>query len=121
MKRIFAAVIMSFILVAVGGASPKQKTMSKKQVMALVEKANTPADHLKLADYYRVRAEQLQAEAAEHAEMANTYRARPTASEVKRPGATDTVGHCQTLSENLANAAKEAQTLSEAHAEMAKK
>ena len=53
--------------------------------------------------------------------MAKTYRARPTASETKRPGATDTASHCQTLSENLAKAAKEARTLSEAHAEMAKK
>jgi hypothetical protein len=121
MKRLFAAVMMSIMLAAIGSAAPKQKTMSKKEVMALVEKANTPADHMKLSEYYRIRAEQLEAEAAEHAEMAKTYRALPTASETKRPGATDTASHCQTLSENLAKAAKEARTLSEAHADMAKK
>ena len=53
--------------------------------------------------------------------MAKTYRARPTASEVKRPGATDTASHCQTLSENLAKAAEEARALSAAQADMAKK
>ena len=47
MIRLFAAVMMSVVLVAVGNAAPKQKTMSKKEVMALVEKANTPADHMK--------------------------------------------------------------------------
>lgn len=120
MKRIFAAAMMSVILTAVGSAAPKQKKLSKKEVKELVSKANTPADHMKLSEYYRVRAEQLEAEAAEHADMAKTYRARPTASEVKRPGASDTAIHCQTVSENLAKAAKEARTLSEAHAEMAK-
>lgn len=121
MKRIFAAAMMSVVLAAVGSAAPKQKTISKKEVMALVEKANSPADHKKLAEYYRIRAEQLEAEAAEHAEMAKTYRSRPTASEVKRPGAPDTTSHCERLSENLAKAAKDARTLSEAHAEMAKR
>ena len=121
MKRIFAALVMSVLLAAVGSAAPKQKKLSKKDVMELVSKANTPADHMKLSEYYRIRAEQLEAESAEHADMVKIYRARPKASEVKRPGATDTASHCQTLSENLAKAAKEARTLSEAHAEMAKK
>lgn len=120
MKCISTAVIMSLILLAGASASPKQKTLSKREVTALVAKASTPAEHLKLADYYRIRAEQLEAESAEHAEMAKTYRARPTSSETKRPGATDTASHCQTLSESLAKAAKEARTLFESHAEMAK-
>lgn len=120
MKRIFAALMMSVMLAAVGTAAGA-KMLSKKEVKALVANASTPADHNKLAEHYRTVAEKLDAESKEHAEMAKTYRARPTASEVKRPGATDTASHCQTLSENLAKAADEARALSAAHAEMAKR
>lgn len=120
MRRILAAVTMSVILAAVGTTASKQKMLSKNEVKALVANGNSPGDHMKLADYYRIRAEQLQAEASEHAEMAKTYRARPAVSDVKRPGASDTASHCEALSKNLANAAREARTLSEAHAEMAR-
>ena len=122
MKRILAAVMMSVILAAVGtAATSSHKMMSKKEVKALLASASTPADHNKLSEHYLASAEKLDAEAKEHAGMAATYRARPTASEVKRPGATDTARHCELLSENLAKASKEARALAEAHAEMAKK
>jgi hypothetical protein len=122
MKRILAAVMMSVILSVVGtAATSSNKMMSKKEVKALLANASTPADHNRLAEHYLASAEKLDAEAKEHAEMAATYRARPTASEVKRPGAADTARHCELLSEDLAKAAKEARTLAQAHADMAKK
>jgi hypothetical protein len=122
MKRVVAAIMMSLVIATLGmAAESAKKMMTKKEVKALVEKASTPSEHNRLAQHYRLEAEKLEAEASEHAEMAKMYRARPTASEAKRPGTPDTASHCETLAENLAKTAKEARALSEAHAHRAKK
>jgi len=59
-------------------------------------------------------------EAKEHADMARNYRANPTASKTKRPGASDTASHCETLSQDLAKAARDARALAADHEAMAK-
>ena len=88
MKQLFAALMMSVMLVTVGTAAGP-KMLSKKEVKTLVANASTPADHrTSLPEHYRTVAEKLDAESKEHAEMAKTYRAHPTVSETKRPGAT---------------------------------
>ena len=121
MKRLFTILIMSTLITTAGLAAESTKMMSMKEVKALIEKASTPADHNKLAQYYRLQADKLDAEANEHADMAKMYRARPTASEVKRPMSPDTAAHCDYIAESLRKAASEARALSTAHAEMAKK
>jgi hypothetical protein len=52
--------------------------------------------------------------------MAKMYRAQPTASEIKRPAAADTIAHCDSIAESLAKAAKEAKALATSHQDMAK-
>lgn len=121
MKPVFAMLFASLLFATAGLAVEPSKTLSKKEVRTLIEKASTPADHNKLAQYYRVQADKFEAEATEHADMAKMYRARPGVSEMKRPMSPDTASHCETLAENLHKAATEARALSAAHAEMAKK
>jgi hypothetical protein len=119
MKRIVAVFVTGLVL-SLGGFAAEQKTLSKKEVRELIAKANTPAEHQRLADYYTTEAKRLEAEAEDHADMAKAYRANPHVSETKRPGATDTIGHCDSLSESLKKAAADAKALAATHAEMAK-
>ena len=121
MKRIVAVLIGALLLMSVSGvAAESAKPLSKKQVKELLSRASTPADHRRLAGHYEAKAKEYEAESAEHAEMAKMYRARPTASETKRPGAADTAAHCEALAESLTKAAKEARAMAAAHEEMAK-
>lgn len=96
-------------------------SLSKKEVRALLQKATTPSDHLRLSRHFQAEAEKLEAKAQEHAELAKLYRARPTASELKRPMAPDTARHCEYFAESLGKAAKEARAMASAHADIAKK
>ena len=113
--------LLVFLLVAVSGAqAAAPKHLNKKAVAQLIATAKSPADHLQLASYYKAEADRLGAEANEHAEMAKMYRARPTASETKRPGASDTASHCENLAQSLAKAANEARELAASHEQMAK-
>jgi hypothetical protein len=119
MKTMFALLMTSMLIAATGFAAEPAKMLSKKEVGVLIGKASTPAEHNQLAQYYRLQAEKLEADANDHAEMAKIYRARPTASETKRPMSPDTAAHCEYFTDSLRKAAGEARTLSAAHAGMA--
>lgn len=120
MKHLLA-VLLSIFLVAVSAiAVERPRELSKKELKQLLEKTNTPQDHLRLAGHYEAKARKYEADAAEHADMAKMYRARPTASESKRPMAPDTAAHCDFLADSLGRAAKEARALASEHEKMAK-
>lgn len=96
------------------------KTLSKKQLSELVATAKTAADHRKLAEYYRAAAAKHEAEAKEHVELAAKYKANPTISESKRPGAPDTASHCLTFAEHCRKQAAIMSEMAAMHDEMAK-
>jgi hypothetical protein len=122
MKRLFAAVMMSAILAAVGTATmSSNKTLSKKEVKALLANASTPADHNRLAEYYQLRADKFEAEAKDHDEMAKVYPSRGGAAGTKWPASTFTTRHCEDLAKDLRKSAEKARILSSEHAEMARK
>ena len=103
-----------------GDAKTAGKTLSKKQLSELVAAAKTAADHRKLAEYYRAAAARHEAEAKEHVELAAKYKANPTISETKRPGAPDTVSHCLTFAEHCRKQAAIMTEMAAMHEEMAK-
>ncbi len=103
-----------------GNAQTAGKTLSKKQLSELVATAKTAADHRKLAEHYRAAAAKHEAEAKEHVELAAKYRANPTASETKRPGAPDTASHCMTFAEHCRKQAAIMTEMAAMHEEMAK-
>ena len=111
--------VLLFVTNAVTVERPHE--LSKKEVTQLLQKASTPQDHARLASHYEAKAKKFEAEAAEHADMAKMYRARPTASESKRPMAPDTAAHCDFIAESLGKAAKEAHLLATAHERVAVK
>lgn len=97
------------------------KTLSKKQLSELVATAKTAADHRKLAEHYRAAATKHEAEAKEHVELAAKYKANPTISDMKRPGAPDTASHCLTFAEHCRKLAATMGEMAAMHEEMAKK
>jgi hypothetical protein len=120
MKRLLVVFFAALLVLTTASAAKPAGELSKKELKELLAKSSTKQDHLRLARHYEAKAKQYESESAEHAEMAKMYRAQPTASETKRPGAADTAAHCRSLAESLGNAAKEAKALAASHQEMAK-
>src|SRR4051795_139321 len=111
MKRILVTVFAALIVISTLSTAQRPGELSTKELKALLAKASTPQDHVRLARHYEAKAKQYEAESVEHAEMAKMYRAQPTASETKRPGAADTAAHCDSVADSLGTAAKEARAL----------
>jgi hypothetical protein len=121
MSRLLVIVMGTTLLVSSGMTAVRPHELSKKEVKALLAKAGTPADHLRLAGHFQALANRLESEAQEHAALAKVYRARPTGSEIKRPMSPDTAAHCEYFAESLEKASKAARALAEAHEQMAVK
>ncbi len=121
MKRRLAVLFGALLLAGGSLAAERTRELSKKDLNALLAVAKTPRDHLRLADHFEAKALKYEAEAAEHAESAKGYRARPTGSEQKHPMSPDTAAHCDYLADSLGKAAKEARKLAAAHESVAKK
>jgi len=106
-----------------GPTETKTSVPSTKELKVLLKTANEPADHLRIAAYYRHEAERLTQSSKEHAELAAIYEKNPPfASMVAKHG--DSFGqgapHCKRFAELNAEAAKEATALAELHEGMAK-
>lgn len=95
------------------------KELAKKDLRQLLQSAASPKDHVRLAEHFEAKAQRYEADAAEHADSAKAYRARPTGIEQKHPMAPETAAHCEYLAESLTKAAKEARALGAAHRAMA--
>lgn len=120
MKHAVEVFVAALLTVGIGVAVERPRELSKKEVKQLLEKAQGPKDHLKLAAHYEAKARQYEADAAEHADMAKMYRTQPTASESKRPMSPDTAAHCDFVAESLRKAANESRAIAAEHERMAK-
>ena len=85
-----------------------------------VSTAKTADDHRKVAQYYISNAARLDAEAKEHAELAETYRKSPNLHEQKHPMSPATAGHCQWLADRDKEMAQKNRDLAMLHEDMAK-
>jgi len=79
-----------------------------------VESATTPADHMTLAEYYRAKAADAQAEAKRHESMGRAY----TQGKL---GTSTAQAHCKRLSEQNSAIAAEYEALAKLHEGEAKK
>ena len=97
-------------------AQEKPLRLTHKQLNDLIKNAKEPADHEKLAAYYRQEAARLKQEAQEHETAAKMY----GASGMTKPGVPSGAPHCDTWAKLDSEAAKEAEALASMHEEMAK-
>ena len=124
MKHMIA--IFSFVLAltlagtagAATAASNVQEHLSKKQLASLVVSAKTPAEHQRIADYYRAESANYLAQAGEHARMVVDFEKNPATNNAKF--ARTTVDHCQYFAKSLQARAVAAAELAQQHEQMAK-
>lgn len=120
MKRI--VIVLTFVLAVIlppfATCASNQDLLSKKQLAALVASARTPAEHQRIAAYYRAQSDKLLVESNQHAAMAAEFRANPATNNHKT--AFGTVNHCEYLAHSLREKADKALALAQEHELMAK-
>ena len=118
-----SSMILAVLVLITAGQAPAVEPkgeLKPNEVKALVARAKTPADHMKLARHYTAMAAKHEAEAQEHEALAVEYTRNPEMGASKHPMAPNTAEHCKFFAEHCHNAAKEMKAMAAAHEEMAK-
>ena len=108
---------------AYSAAAENNATLSRKELKALLRSAKTPADHQRIAEYYRQRAQQFTASSKQHSELSASYAKNPPfpALEAKHGDAFGQgVSHCRKWAKLDAEEATKAEALAVRHEELAK-
>lgn len=87
-------------------------------VPAALQAAKSPADHLKLAEYFDTKAAAYEAEAAEHGRLAVAYQGGLGVGGRADKGAS-MASHCRFAQTQFRNAAGEARSMAQAHRDLA--
>jgi hypothetical protein len=117
------ALLLTAMTVLAGGVSLQaddSKLLNKDELKHLVSTAKTAQDHQRLAAHFNAKADQLDAEAKEHTELAAQYKSHPTIHEMKHQMSGQTAGHCDYFAASMHKAALDARRLAADHEEMAK-
>ena len=115
----FSAIALAASVAAFGAQAPKSADLLPlKQVKDLVAAAQTPADHVKLQKHFVALAAKYDAEAVEHADLAQSYR-KPSVGRLMPGSYPKKADHCDRLTQTLRDAAKEARELAAEHGQMA--
>jgi hypothetical protein len=120
MKHMIAVLVFAMTLTVSGRAATTQQTqdqLSKKQLSALIATAKTPAEHERVAAYYRAQASDFLAQSRYHAQMASDFKANPSTNNDKV--VRQTVNHCAYLAESLKTQSSKAAELAKQHEQMA--
>lgn len=118
MKSVLTFIVLAFLPFVSNTAYAQQEHLSGKELAALVTSARTPAEHERIAAWYRAQSERYSAEAAKHAQMAAEFRKNPTTNNTKMEQAT--VNHCEYVAKSLKAKAFAANNLAQKHEEMAR-
>jgi hypothetical protein len=118
---IVALTLVCFISVY-PAAAQNNPTIDKKELKVLLKTAKEPAEHQKIAAYYRQEAVRLNQAAKEHEEFAAIYKQNPpnAAMEAKHGWAVEGTSHCNRWAELSKEQAKESEALAVLHEGMAK-
>ena len=117
--------VIAFLAVSLSASTAYGTEVSKhrlthKELKELIANAATPADHQKIAAYYRGEAQRLRQTAKEHQEWGDIYAKGSAGSESKHPGMSNGAPHCHKWADLEEEEAKEADALAAAHDDMAK-
>src|ERR1035441_10578469 len=89
----FAAVLAFTSFAAMAQTQPKVEKLSKQQLNTLIATAKTPAEHERIAQYYKAKAVDYLAQAKEHEAMVAAYKANSSLSNDKNQAST--ISHCE--------------------------
>lgn len=122
-RSVRIALLLAVMAVLTGGIAVRgveSKLLTKDELKSLVAGAKTAQDHERLAAHFAAKADELDAEAREHTELAAEYKVHPTIHEQKHPMSGQTASHCDFFAAELRKAAQGARQLAADHEKMAK-
>jgi uncharacterized membrane protein len=114
----FATALAFTSFAALAQTQPNSADLSKQQLLSLIASAKTPAEHIRIAQYYGAKAQDYLAQSKEHAQMAEEFKMNPVTSSSKFSAGT--VNHCEYLAQNFKQKAEQMQKLEQEHEQMAK-
>ena len=112
-----AAMLATVASVPAGAAD---KPLTKAELKGLISSAETKAEHARIAQYFEAEAAKYEAEAKDHAELAQLYQRNTPQNVTKYPGSMQTFNHCDALSKSLQQAAENARQMAADHRGMEK-
>lgn len=116
---VFSAFALAASVAAFAAQEPKSTDLlTAKQVQELVATADSPADHTRLQKHFLALAAKYDADAAEHAGLAQSYR-KPHVGRLMPGSRTKQAEHCDQLTQTLRDAAKGARELASEHGQVA--
>ena len=92
--------------------------LSKKQLAALIAAARTPAEHRRIAAYFRDRSDLLRAESDSQLKLTTEFMANPVTNNDK--SVRETVIHCDEQARSLRAKSAKARALAKEHERMAR-
>ena len=113
------AIVMTVVAVGQTASAPQTKPehISKAQLNSLISTAKTPAEHQRIAQYYRGQAQDYLTQSKEHEAMVAAYKANP--SLVNNKNQASTINHCEYFVQTFKDLAVKSQELAQLHEEMA--
>ena len=107
---------MSLTALAQNPSAAPEK-LSKTEVRSLVATAATPAEHMRLAGYFKSESRRYAAEAQDHMALEAQYKKNPMTNNTKM--SRGTVDHCDYIAKSLNEASAKSAELAKMHEEMA--
>jgi hypothetical protein len=123
MKRTIAILSLVFVLTvaafaqAAPASQPKPEHFSKQQLNTLIATAKTPAEHERIAQYYRAKAQDYLTQAKEHEGMVAAYKSNSSISTNKNRAST--ISHCEYFATTFKALADNSQEMATLHERMA--
>ncbi len=108
---ILTAVVLTMLIVPfMSGISTN--AAEEVEIMVLIESAETPEDHIKIAEYYEVQAANMENMASQHESMGKAY------EKISKPMSGMAI-HCTKLSKESRESAEQYKAMAKMHREMA--
>ena len=115
--RIVASLLAIAVVMSTAVQADEEQKLNRKELKTLIASAKVPADHERIAAYYRAEAQKLEAKQREHEEDLAEYYKNTTRYPSKYPTMGD---HCRGLATHYKMAAQRAAALAEMHEELAR-
>ena len=121
--RLVTLAVVSWVLLScahvVEAAAETSPSLSKKELKSLLATANTPADHQRLAAYYREKAQRLTEKAQKFSSQADQLATQPATIESKQGISCNCASHYRYFSKLYAREAKDSEMLAAQHEQLA--
>ena len=120
--RLVTLAVVSLVLLScalvVGVDAQTSSGLSKKELKTLLASANTPADHQRLAAYYRDKAQRLTEKAQKFSAQADQLATQPATIESKQGISCNCASHYRYFSKLYAREAKDSEMLAARHEQL---